>query len=71
MLIMGGGEWDAISSPEMIITVAVLAAVAVLVGMFVHRGVGRWIAMVSFLFSLAGVAFFFLVIAISGMGQPT
>ncbi|KGX92508.1 hypothetical protein N781_16845 [Pontibacillus halophilus JSM 076056 = DSM 19796] len=55
----------------MIITVAVLAAVAVLVGMFVHRGVGRWIAMVSFLFSLAGVAFFFLVIAISGMGQPT
>ncbi|WP_347860819.1 hypothetical protein U0355_08895 [Salimicrobium sp. PL1-032A] len=71
MSVMSGkGRNNFIFSIGSISTTIILAGITALIAILLHKGLGKWIGVLSFIFSLIGSTGLFLVIAVSGMGQP-
>ena len=65
---MGGNHF--IFSTKTLFTIIILAGITAIMAILLHKGLGKWIGAFSLIFSLIGSAGFFLIIAVSGMGQP-
>ncbi|MGP4069136.1 hypothetical protein [Halobacillus sp. B29] len=63
------GEY--MTAPATIIfTLLALAALTALIALFISKGFGRWIAVLSLILALPVAFILYLAVAVSGMGQP-
>ncbi|MCA1011728.1 hypothetical protein [Halobacillus halophilus] len=53
-----------------IFTLLAIAAITGLVALFVSKGFGKWIAVLSLILALPVAFLIYTAIAVSGMGQP-